>query len=123
MKDFFKPTIAKLLLTFLFPFFFAVEYVVSRTASGTAGDFNLIVQPLPYLIMLIGIIAMSGRTAPLGSTTLQWSDVTIGQKAIGVLFELVLPLAITYLLACGIMFAYKKGRDRVRANVTAEQGR
>ncbi len=104
MKEFFRPTIPKIVLMLLLPLYLAVELEVVQAGESA---FNLIASPFPFVVLIFAVLAYWG-SVPSNTFGAEWSMATVGQKSLGVVLEIVLPLAISYLLSCSILYAIKK---------------
>jgi len=116
MKEFFKPTIPKIVLMLLLPLYLAVELEVVQAGESA---FNLIASPFPFVVLIFAVLAYWG-SAPSGTFGAEWSMGTAGQKILGIALEVLLPLAISYLFACLILYSVKKLKPQKDNNKTKD---
>ncbi|MFA6098183.1 MAG: hypothetical protein WCV50_01920 [Patescibacteria group bacterium] len=107
MKEFFRPTKLKLILTFLLPFYLGIIYEISQTGSGTeaVATPNFTVSLLPYILLIFGAVALWANKEGFFD---KLSLITTGQAVWYFCLEVILPLIVNYLLACLIAFIYYK---------------
>lgn len=104
MKEFFKPTIPKIVLMLLLPLYLAVELEVVQAGESA---FNLIASPFPFVVLIFAVLAYWG-SVPSGAFGAEWSMATVSQKILGIALEVILPLVISYLISCLILYSVKK---------------
>jgi len=104
MKEFFKPTILKIALMLLLPLYLAVELEVVQVGESA---FNLIASPFPFVVLIFAVLAYWG-SAPSDAFGAEWSIATVGQKFLGIALEVILPLVISYLIVCLILYSIRK---------------
>lgn len=114
MKEFFKPTIPKIVLMLLLPLYLAVELEVVQAGEAA---FNFIASPFPFVVLIFAVLAYWG-SAPSGTFGAQWSMGTADQKILGVVLEIILPLVISYLISCLIFYSVKKLKPQKNENKT-----
>jgi len=122
MKEFFKPTKAKIILMLLIPFYLAIEIGAAKAgaASSISLTYNLIFFSLPYVVMIfIGISLLAN--VPLDSTSWFWPQFSLGQKIWIFFLELIIPLLINYVLACLIVYLYRRIKERERRKAESFQ--
>ncbi|MFA5052131.1 MAG: hypothetical protein WC544_03680 [Patescibacteria group bacterium] len=101
MKDFFKPTWAKIVVALFFPLYFGIEAVIT---SGQA-TYHTVFSWMPFSIFIIATIALWANTDTI---TTQLAQATGGEKLMSFVTELVLPLCADYMLACLTVWLFKK---------------
>ena len=98
MKEFFKPSIAKIALMLLIPLYLAVEVGVEKvgfTATSVDLTYGLLLFPLPYVVVFFSAFAIIGSTS-IDTSTWQWANFSIWQKGWGIFLEFIVPLIISY---------------------------
>lgn len=116
MKEFFRPSWAKVIVALFFPFYFGVEGVVS---SGQIG-YHTVFSWMPFSIFVIATIALWANTDTISG---QLAQATGGEKIMGLVTEVVLPLAVDYVLACAVVWVYKKLRSFFSAEIRSIKNR
>lgn len=106
MIDFFRPTKAKILLTLLLPLY--VGYVVEVTASDTVVR-SWSFSPFPFAALIFGAIAVWVNSENFFSGLGQFS---FFQLVWYFFLEIVLPLALDYVIACALVYLYRRVRAR-----------
>ncbi|MBI5037801.1 MAG: hypothetical protein HZC01_03830 [Candidatus Kerfeldbacteria bacterium] len=109
MHDFFKPTKAKIILALLIPLYIGyVVEVTSVTVSGATFDLtreSWHITALPYAALIFGALGVIVGRENYFSELQNYSFM---QGVWYFILEAVLPLLITYLLSCGIMYVYRR---------------
>lgn len=109
MKQFFKPTWAKIILMLLVPIYFG--YVIEfGSPSATGSTLDIVFQgwrfsPLPYIALFFGAISVILGEERFFAGISQFNP---GETVWYFCLEIVLPLVINYLLACVLVFVYRK---------------
>ena len=106
MKDFFKPTVAKIIIMLVLPFYFGIIATVYLDL-----DFSVVVEQavsvtfIPYIILVFG-------TMYLWSSSENFFDnlavLNTSQTIWYFFLEIILPLIINYLLACLLIHFYRR---------------
>jgi len=120
MKEFLKPTLAKLILIVLIPFYFGV---IGDFALGADGVSTIIVSQvrvvfLPYVVLIFSAMVLWISS---GGVLADYSFLSTGQKILYLFTEAILPLLINYLLACLIVYIYRIFKGRTRKEAEPEQ--
>ncbi|MFZ6036334.1 MAG: hypothetical protein ACOYUK_04275 [Patescibacteria group bacterium] len=125
MKDFFRLTWPKIIVALILPLY--IGYVVQQVPAGEAGAIGPVfedgwrISPLPFAVLLFGAIAVV-----LGSENFfsGFSDFTWYQSVGYFILEIVVPLGINYLVACGLVYLYRRIYARFKPNQSspAEEG-
>ncbi len=110
MKRFFKPTRAKIILTLLLPVYIGIEIGVEKTLLDAPTTYDLSLLPLPYIVALFMIAGL--WIIPIEDTSFNWPLFSTGQKITSFLFELIIPLIVSYVIACIVVCMYRKYKKR-----------
>ncbi len=102
----------------LLPFYLAVELEVVQAGESA---FNVIASPFPFVVLIFAVLAYWG-SAPSGAFGAEWSMGTIGQKILGIALEVILPLVISYLISCLILYSVKKLKPQKGENKAEQAG-
>lgn len=105
MKEIFKPTKAKIIVTLLLPLYIGmVVEVVNVTSSGIAsGEWRLILVPFAFLFF--GGLAVFVTNENFFSAL---SNYSLGESVWYFFLEIILPLMINYVVACLLVHYSKK---------------
>ena len=105
MKNFFKPTIFKIALTFFIPFYFGVVGQVVVDANSQISIVNKAsVTFLPYVILIFGTMYLWTSSELIFA---EMALLTTSQKFLYIFLEVLLPIIINYLIACVIVYLIK----------------
>lgn len=104
MKDFFKFTKVKLLLTLLLPFYFAIAVQTIFGPNATvASKYFIDIKWIPFVLLIFGTMYIWSAT---DRYFFDFSLLSGSQKIFFVLSETLLPLIINYILVCLLVYLY-----------------
>ncbi|MCH7492168.1 hypothetical protein IID19_01070 [Patescibacteria group bacterium] len=105
MKDIFRPTKAKIIVTLLLPLYIGMVIEVASISSGglAAGEWKLIF--LPFAFLFFGGLAVFIVNENFFSAL---SNYSFGESVWYFFLEIILPLIINYVIACLLVHYSKK---------------
>ncbi len=115
MKEFFRFTKGKILLTLLVPFYFGIVTEISNNEGMREAVTRLNVVMVPFIVLLLWAI-FYWASGP--EVAYQFADLSVFQMILYFILEIIVPLLLNYIIACIIVYLYHKIRSKKKQSKT-----